>query len=282
MLVLKRIKTIPAWALLSLVMNGLLFLTVLLVMQETSQVSEERSSVLPQANASVLEPMLAADSRIIPQLGKHHRLNYQQWISLLRREAKALAARNPKHVTILLGDSITLWFPQELLPGRKTWLNQGISGQSSGGLLERLDLMDSLQPEAIYIMVGINDLVWGKQDAYLLNSYEGIILYLKQAHPQAKVVVQSILPHGAENSTWVGRDRLLVLPNSRIRAVNQELKAIADAYNVYFLDLYPLFANGDGNLRADLTTDGIHLNRAGYLVWRTAIALFDQVELFPE
>ena len=282
MLVLKRIQTIPAWALLSLVMNGLLFLTVLLVMQEKSQVKEQRASMLPQANASVSEPMLVADSGIIPQLGKQHRLNYQQWISLLRREAEALAARNPKNVTVLLGDSITLWFPQELLPGRKTWLNQGISGQSSGGLLERLDLMDGLQPEAIYIMVGINDLVWGKQDEYLLKSYEGIIHYLKQAHPQAKVVVQSILPHGAENSTWGGRDRLLVLPNSRIRLVNQELQAIANAYDVYFLDLYPLFADGDGNLRADLTTDGIHLNRAGYLVWRTAIALFDQVELFPE
>ena len=282
MLVFRRIQTIPAWALLSLVMNGLLFLTVLLVMQEKSQVREQRASVLPQANASVSEPMLVADSGIIPQLGRQHRLNYQQWISLLRREAEAVAARNPKHVTVLLGDSITLWFPQELLPGQKTWLNQGISGQSSGGLLERLDLMDSLQPEAIYIMVGINDLVWGKQDEYLLRSYEGIIHYLKQAHPQAKVVVQSILPHGAEHSTWAGRDRLLVLPNNRIRAVNRELKAIATAYDVYFLDLYPLFANGEGNLRTDLTTDGIHLNRAGYLVWRTAIALFDQVELFPE
>lgn len=282
MLVLKRIQTIPAWALLSLVMNGLLFLTVLLVMREKPEVREQRSSVLPQANASVSEPRLVADSAILPQLGKQHRLNYQQWISLLRREAEALAARDPEHVTVLLGDSITLWFPSALLPGRKTWLNQGISGQSSAGLLERLDLLNSLQPEVIYIMVGINDLVWGKQDENLLRSYEGIVRYLNRVHPQAKVVVQSILPHGAEKSTWVGRDRLLVLPNSRIRAVNQELKAIADAYDVYFLDLHPLFANGEGNLRADLTTDGIHLNHSGYLVWRTAIALFDQVELFPE
>ena len=282
MLVIKRIQTIPAWAVLSLVMNGLLFLTVLLVMREKPEVREHRSSVLPQANASVSESVLGKDLGVIPQLGDQHRLNYQQWISLLRREAEVLAAKNPDHVTVLLGDSITLWFPQELLPGQKTWVNQGLSGQSSAGLLERLDLLDSLQPEVIYIMVGINDLVWGKQDKTLLSSYEGIIHYLKRVHPQAKIVVQSILPHGAEHSTWEGRDRLLVLPNSRIRAVNQELNAIATAYNVHFLDLYPLFANGEGNLRTDLTTDGIHLNHAGYLVWRTAIALFDQVELFPE
>ena len=48
-----------------------------------------------------------------------------------------------------------------------------------------------------------------------------------------------------------------------------------------YLDLYPLFVNGDGYLRADLTSDGLHLNQDGYMVWRTALALVNEGGLRP-
>ncbi|HEY9736694.1 MAG TPA: GDSL-type esterase/lipase family protein, partial [Trichocoleus sp.] len=98
----------------------------------------------------------------------------------------------------------------------------------------------------------------------------------RQTHPEARIVVQSILPHGDENATWEGRDKLLALPNEQIRTINAELQQIATENGATYLDLYPLFANGNGELRADLTTDGLHLNWQGYMVWRTAIALLNE------
>lgn len=267
---LQRLQQVPPWALLSLAMNGLLFVTVLVVVRQLALSTSPQASVLPQANAFAAEQ---ASETFVPDLGDRHYLDYQQWVSLLEQEANAIAARNAPRQNILLGDSLTLWFPQELLPGRKTWINQAISGENSGGLRQRLYILDKTNPETVFIMIGINDLIWDKPADQLLENTREIVAYLRQRHPNSKIVLQSILPHGGAAATWEGRDRLMALPNERIRTVNDQLQQIAADNNATYLDLYPLFANGDGNLRADLTTDGLHLNWQGYMIWRTAIAL---------
>jgi lysophospholipase L1-like esterase len=38
------------------------------------------------------------------------------------------------------------------------------------------------------------------------------------------------------------------------------------------MDLHPQFADGDGMMRRDLTTDGIHLSPQGYELWQAALA----------
>jgi lysophospholipase L1-like esterase len=91
--------------------------------------------------------------------------------------------------------------------------------------------------------------------------------------------VQSILPHGGEETTWERREKLLAISNSRIRQLNQQLQAIAQKEGVKYLNLHPLFANDQGNLRLELSTDGLHLNSQGYLVWSSALQLYSQIEL---
>ncbi|HEY9612561.1 GDSL-type esterase/lipase family protein, partial [Allocoleopsis sp.] len=87
--------------------------------------------------------------------------------------------------------------------------------------------------------------------------------------------------HSARNATWEGRDRLLAIPNRRIRDLNERLRAIAKEENVTYLDLYPLFADADGNMKTELSSDGLHLNPQGYLVWRNALLVLDQFVLEP-
>lgn len=213
-----------------------------------------------------------------PQLGPRHQLSYEQWVGLLGREARAIAAQPPKRLNILLGDSLSLWFPSELLPSETTWLNQGISGETSGGLLNRLDLMDQTEPEVIFVMIGINDLIRGVSNEAIAANYRGMIRYLVWAHPDSRIVVQSILPHGGTQATWEGRDRLLAIPLEQIQDLNESLAAIARDEGAQYLNLYPLFANEAGYLRPDFTTDGLHLNRNGYLVWRSALQLYGQLK----
>ncbi|ASC72792.1 hypothetical protein XM38_037510 [Halomicronema hongdechloris C2206] len=265
----RRLQLVPTWALLSLAMNGVLFVAVLVALsQRPEPVTPSSSMRPPSANAAAKE-----ESSEPAQLGRRHQLTYQQWLSLLQQEADAIASRDLDRQTVLLGDSLSLWFPPELLPGYRTWINQGISGETSAGLLQRLNLLDDLDPDVIFLMIGINDLIWGVPEAEVVQNSRDIIRHLRRHHPQARIVLQSILPHGAEQATWEGRERLLVLPNTRIQAINAEFRHLARNYSIDYLDLYPLFADGDGALRAHLTTDGLHLNRQGYLVWRTAIAL---------
>lgn len=270
MTVLERLRAVPSWMLVSLAMNGLLFLAVIVGLQDRPPQKPQSSSVLPQANASIPEAGLPVVA--LPQLGERQYLDYQQWVTLLRREAKAVS-KAPR-LTVLLGDSISLWFPKDLLPGRRTWLNQAISGEHSNALVERLDALDEATVDSFFLMIGINDLIAGKSATQVTANIEKAVVYLRRQHPEANIVVQSILPHSAERATWEGRDRLLLLSNQRIQSINQDVAAMAAEHQAYYLDLYPLFADGSGALRLDLTTDGLHLNDRGYLVWRTAIAMW--------
>ncbi|MEO1621945.1 MAG: GDSL-type esterase/lipase family protein [Cyanobacteria bacterium J06632_3] len=285
---IKWFTKIPNWAALSLVMNGLLFTTLLAVSQESpvgsdrllaADLTEELSPEPTMEDPAVADAAIADNVIDLPHPSGGRKLSYQQWIDILAEDAKQMAQKNPEHLTVLLGDSLSLWFPGELMPGRRVWINQSISGEKTKGLLDRLKLLDDNNVEAVFLMIGINDLIWGEKDEEILKNYKEIVRRLKKEHPKTQIVVQSILPHSGENSTWESRDKLAALPSERIISMNQTLKSIAADNNAYYLDLYPIFVTGDGELRPDLTTDGLHLNRQGYLVWRSAIALYAQLEL---
>lgn len=269
------LKSRPSWAFLSLAANGLLLLALTSVLPRQQQCSLQSNLRRSVATTGLSYPM----PEILPDLGPRHHLNYRQWVGLLRREAEAVSAHKPENLTVLLGDSLSLWFPPEMLPPEQTWLNQGISGETSAGLLSRLYLLDDTEPQAIFLMIGINDLISGATDETILANQRLIIRYLRRNHPQAKVIVQSILPHSADAVTWEGRDQLLSIPNSRIQQINKRLEELAQSQGVIYLDLYPFFANAQGNLNNELSTDGLHLNTNGYLVWNNVLKVHNQLVL---
>jgi lysophospholipase L1-like esterase len=270
--VLKRSGQLFGWAILSAAFGGVSTLALL----------HWRGSPIAfyQVNASTPPPAPSVAPTV--ELPRHY-FSYDRWVELLGQEAKVVAEQRPPHLTILAGDSLSLWFPTDLLPTEFTWLNQGISGELSDGLLRRLRLFDATEPETIYIMIGINDLVADVSEATLLANHQEIIRHLKTAHPRARIVLQSILPHCGDRPPmqfygdrprWT--ERLDVITNAVIRGVNRQLAAIAKAEGIEYLDLHPHFADDRGNLQLALTTDGLHLSRAGYEVWRSHLQTWNQ------
>ncbi|MEO1431199.1 MAG: SGNH/GDSL hydrolase family protein [Cyanobacteria bacterium J06633_8] len=265
------VKTFPTWAFVSLLSNFILSLAVILLIGEqqgdtafwANMVSPRRETVANNQTQQVASP----------QLGKRHQLDYQKWVDILKQEAEVAARKKPRNLTVMAGDSLSLWFPSDLLPDNKTWLNQGISGEKSAGLLKRLNLFDKTTPESIFVMIGINDLIAGVNDETILENQRLILAHLRKKHSTAQIFMQSILPHQGEQATWEGKDKLLAIPNSRIRKLNQQLRTIAAKEDVKYLNLYPLFADKQGNLKSNFTTDGLHLNPDGYLVWSSALQL---------
>jgi lysophospholipase L1-like esterase len=265
------------WAILSLTMNGVFLLTLAYNGLKTGLFSDRSLANSPHQTIQLLSSI--SDPEFTTKLGERHQLNYQQWVALLQQEAKFIAEKQPENLNILLGDSISLWFPPEMLTPQKTWLNQGISGETSRGLLRRLELLDETKPQVIFIMIGINDLLREVKDDTIIVNQILIIRYLRRVHPEAKIVIQSILPHSAENATWEGKDRLLKIPNQRIQKLNHRLAKLATAEGVLYLDLYPLFADEKGNLKLNLTTDGLHLAPEGYKLWSIALEVYRQLAL---
>lgn len=183
--------------------------------------------------------------------------SHEDWVSLLSREAWAMSAgQGTNRLTVMIGDSISLWFPTEYMPRHRFWLNQSISGDTAAGTLHRLDLFSQTNPDIIHVMIGINDLRGGATDQQLLETQRRIIRRLRQQHPEAQVVVHSLLPTRMES-----------LPSDRIRRINQQLGAIATQEGAQLLDLHRYFIDDAGQMNAALTTDGLHLNSSGYALW---------------
>lgn len=224
-----------------------------------SQLYQQRLAAL---KAGKLYTRLSPDSFWSAWIGAARQPTYGEWKRLLALEAGAVArGQGPNRLTVLLGDSLSLWFPSEQLPDGQLWLNQGVSGDTSGGILKRLSAFSQTRPTKIYVMVGINDLRRGTSDTEILTNVRQMIRQLRQNHPRSRLIIQSILP---TRNNWV--------PNRRIQNLNQQIAAIARQENTSFLNLYDRFADTQGQMRQELTTDGLHLSQQGYQVWQSALS----------
>lgn len=186
---------------------------------------------------------------------------HDQWQGLLAAEAAAMARRQGQApLTVLVGDSLALWLPLEDLPSDQLWLNQSISGETTAHMRRRLHYFAETRPTAIHLMAGINDLKQGATETEVLDHWYQMLAQLRDQHPQADLVVYSILPTRRHD-----------LPSDRIQRVNHRLVALARAQGATFVDLHPVFSDDQGQLRSDLTTDGLHLSPSGYRLWRAAL-----------
>jgi lysophospholipase L1-like esterase len=208
---------------------------------------------------------LASDRIQALASAKKSKLTYEDWKFLLQLEAKAMIdGQGVNRLSVMVGDSLSMWFPKDRLPSGKLWLNQGISGDTSAGIYKRLGLFSKTRPDVIYVMAGINDLRQGATDEAVLRNHRRIVRRLREDHPLTQVIVQSILP-----------TRLSTVSNIRIRKINQKLALIAKQEGANYINIHNWFADAKGNLRQDLTTDGLHLSFEGYQVWQ---AVLNQIE----
>ncbi|HEY9811224.1 MAG TPA: SGNH/GDSL hydrolase family protein [Halomicronema sp.] len=223
-----------------------------------TQMFEQRMAAL---QAGKTYTRLAVDSFIKAWKNATEKPTYQDWKYLLKQEAKAISrGQGANQLNVLIGDSLSLWFPSERLPAGSLWLNQGISGDNTTGILQRINTLNQTNPHSIYLMAGINDLRQGETDADILWNLRQIVRRLRQNHPQTRIILQSILP-----------TRFAAIPNSRIQKLNKQLAMIAAEEQASYLELERYFSDEQGNLRRELTTDGLHLNARGYAVWEWAL-----------
>lgn len=158
----------------------------------------------------------------------------------------------------MVGDSITEKFPTDALLKEFSVLNKGISGDRTDLVLERLN-RDVLQhePLAVFLLIGTNDMASGFSNNTIMVNYERIIFRLTKNLPSVRLFVQSILPtRNIENR-----------PQERIQLLNVEIHKLALKYGAKYLDVYPMFANVNGELAEDFSEDGLHLTLSAYKTW---------------
>ncbi|MGA9287224.1 MAG: GDSL-type esterase/lipase family protein, partial [Anaerobacillus sp.] len=96
--------------------------------------------------------------------------------------------------TIFLGDSLTDYYEWGEALSDYEVLNRGIAGDTTTGVLNRIDEVVKAKPDRIYLLIGINDLIAGQSVNKIETNYKQILDTLKTRSPHTKVYVQSLFP----------------------------------------------------------------------------------------
>ncbi len=59
--------------------------------------------------------------------------------------------------------------------------------------------------------------------------------------------------------------------NRKVFSLNSRLKSFINGKDVFFVDLYSLLTDENGNLDIKFSYDGIHLNSSGYFVIKNVL-----------
>lgn len=174
---------------------------------------------------------------------------------------------NTKNEIILLGDSITDGCEWNEIFEDPRIKNRGIGGDTTDGVIDRLDEVVESHPSKIFLMIGVNDLAQGKTVDQVVSNIKRIIQIIQEKTAKTKIYLEGILrvnPDFDLNKDHTNK-------TAEIISVNNSLKQIEQASGNTYVDLYSLFKTEDNKLNPDYTNDGLHLMGKAYLLWKSEI-----------
>jgi lysophospholipase L1-like esterase len=159
--------------------------------------------------------------------------------------------------TVFLGGSQTAGW--KYMGCFKDVVNKAAVSNTTSKILKTLDPVVRMKPEKVFILEGINELYSSNES--ILARYREILRRINQGSPKTMIFVQSVLPVCNRSD----------LSNTKITELNAGLKALCgECANCVYVDLFSHFVE-DGQLRQQLTTDGVHLRPDGYKLWQSLI-----------
>ncbi len=168
-----------------------------------------------------------------------------------------------KGAIVFLGDSITQgWSTAQKDFSTRKIANRGISGDTSRGVRYRLkeDVLD-LNPKAVSILIGTNDLALGGTPEQVAGNIKAIIAELQKQNPSVPIILNRVMPRGGDKD----------FP-ARIAKLNGLIDAIATAdKRIVICDSHSIFDDGTGKCKKEEFPDMLHLNAAGYAKWKAAL-----------
>ena len=176
-----------------------------------------------------------------------------------RREAP------PEGAVVVTGSSsIRRWhdaMADDLAP--LTVVRRGFGGSTMRDLAYYLDRIAlGYAPRAIVIYEGDNDIAQGVTPRAILATFREVVARSRAALPNVRIYVISIKPSLARASMW-----------DDMQETNALLaEECAGSDSLTFIDVAGSMLRDDGAPRDDIfVEDGLHLNPAGYALWRSAI-----------
>lgn len=201
----------------------------------------------------------------LPGEGPIRRYDWFKNLWLKKRTGWANQIEQDQKSVVFLGDSITQGW-SDSFHGHFTNLkksNRGISGDTTRGVLIRMneDVL-SLNPSGIVLLIGTNDLEEGASPQVIANNVELILNKLQKHRADMPVILCQVFPSDSSKKR----------PAPAIKQINQLYQNLVKNYSqVTLLDTWTLFANAEGNAKANEFPDLLHPNGKGYAKWAASL-----------
>lgn len=192
-------------------------------------------------------------------------MSVERWHQMFSAQAARAAQGNVD--VMFVGDSLTEMWPKALWDrnfGQLKAANFGIGGDHTGNVLWRLQdpAIAALTPKLVVLMIGVNNINLCNEGAdEVFGGIEAIVAKLRQQYPQARILLNAVLPEGAPDSE----------ERRRIIALNRKVRALGDGKNVVFHDYGGVFMGDGGVLSRELQPDLLHFSEKGYQLLAAAM-----------
>lgn len=163
---------------------------------------------------------------------------------------------NEEVEAIFLGDSITDGYRIGDFFLGKRYLNRGIGGDTTTGVLNRLDKnVIRFKPKKLIMMIGTNDLAYNTEPTEIVANIAKIVAQIKKSLPKTEVYVQTVYPI----------DERLCKSNRTSAKINLVNDGIRKLEGITVVEMDAVLADNNGKLRRAYTGDGLHLLTEGYI-----------------
>ena len=116
--------------------------------------------------------------------------------------------------------------------------------------------------KAVYIVISAESVSWMDVPTFV-KKYTTFVEGIISIYPEAHIYVQPIFPINEEKAAKRGYS----VTNEKIRQINEYIFSFAEENSIWILDMYGEFADKNGMLPTEYTTNGIRFEKDTYKIW---------------
>ncbi|MEZ8650723.1 SGNH/GDSL hydrolase family protein [Vibrio splendidus] len=161
---------------------------------------------------------------------------------------------SPNADLVMFGDSITEWAPWADIFRDVSMVNRGLAGDTTTGMLRRIDTTLNVKPKLVCFMAGVNDLAQGYDVEYIYQNYIDMLKVWQEN--DIRILVQSTLYVGSK----------LQGLNPSVELLNSKISEYCSQQGIAFLDVNSVLSPNQLLLN-EYSCDDLHLNAKAYQAW---------------
>ncbi|WP_086774195.1 SGNH/GDSL hydrolase family protein [Vibrio coralliirubri] len=161
---------------------------------------------------------------------------------------------SPNADLVMFGDSITEWAPWADIFRDISMVNRGLAGDTTTGMLRRIDTTLNVKPKLVCFMAGINDLAQGYDVDHIYQNYIDMLKVWQEN--DIRILVQSTLYVGSK----------LQGLNPSVELLNSKISEYCSLQGIAFLDVNSVLSPNQ-LLSNEYSCDDLHLNAKAYQAW---------------